>query len=65
MYTEIVKDLSEIKVEKLSDQIISQIKDLNSPGDDILYKSSWTDAEYYYFSKETGNDQFDLKIVAS
>jgi hypothetical protein len=41
------------------------IKDLNSTGDDILYKSSWTDAEYYYFSKEAGNDQFDLEIVAS
>lgn len=32
MHTEIVKNLSEIKIEKLSDKIISQIKDLISSG---------------------------------
>jgi hypothetical protein len=44
---------------------VNIIKDINSTEDDILYKSSWTDAEYYYFSKVAGNDQFDLEIVAS
>lgn len=41
------------------------LKDKSTTGDNIFQKSSWTDAQHYYFSKRVENEVFSFEIEAS